>query len=159
MQLHFLFIPLYFVLNLLMKKSSLSFLTKGSRLLTFSKFVIFISLALCTVKLENSSEFTKMYLQQSLPNILQSAILASYSRYAICISRFASNSCVDVYICYVAFTLLNFFINGQIGQVSYFFHACICIFRVDSISILVVSHSLSQSLIHSDSQESISKKL
>ena len=47
MQLHFLFIPLYFVLNLLINKSSLSFRTKGSRLCIFSKIVTFISLVLC----------------------------------------------------------------------------------------------------------------
>ena len=52
MQIYFLFIPLYFVLNFLMKSSSLSFLTKGSWLWTFSNTVTFISLMWCPGRLK-----------------------------------------------------------------------------------------------------------
>ena len=52
MQLHFLLSPLYLVLNFRMNKSSLSFLTNGSRLWTFSKIVTFISLVLCPGRLK-----------------------------------------------------------------------------------------------------------
>ena len=52
MQFYFLFIPLYLVLNFLMKSSSLSFLTKGSILWTFSKIVTLISFVLCPGRLK-----------------------------------------------------------------------------------------------------------
>ena len=52
MQSYFLFIPFYFVLIFLIKSSSLSFLTKGSILWTFSKIVTLISFVLCPGRLK-----------------------------------------------------------------------------------------------------------
>ena len=135
-QLHFLLSPLYFVLNFLMNKSSLSLLTRGSRLWTFSKIVTFMSLILCPGRLKcNPVAFVVCLLvTYCLCSLNRSCKDLSVSP-MYCILQFWQDmqyiKLVDLHVTDVlmstvmlfdvAFTLLQIWTKGQIGQLLHFF--------------------------------------
>ena len=136
MQLHFLLSPLYLVLNFRMNKSSLSFLTNGSRLWTFSKIVTFISLTLWPERLKwNPVAFPKcLLITYALCSLNRSCKDLSVSP-MYCILQFWQDMqytiLVDLQVTAAfmstivllddAFTLLQICIKGQIGHLLHFF--------------------------------------
>ena len=129
-QLHFLFIPLYFVLNLLIKKSSLSFLTKGSKIVTFISLMLcparlkwkrfaldnclLVTYVLCSLKHScNDLSDSPIYCIQQFWQDIQYMMLVYLQVTAVLMSI--------VMLLDVAFTLLQIWINGQIGHLLHFF--------------------------------------
>ena len=136
MQIYFLLIPLYFVLNFLIKSSSLSFLTKGSWLWTFSKIVTFMSLMLCPGRLKWAPvAFVRcLFVTYALCSLNRSCRVRSDSliycilqcsqnmQYIIFFDLQLTEVLMSIFVLFdVALTLLQGMTNGQIGHLVHVF--------------------------------------